>query len=365
MPHMCIFAYLACSSVAQPGAHEQDVVLLGRDQLANLHIFYLFINVTKIYLIVLLIFLVLAPQQWNIGDPTSVTSDPVFAAMLKSKGPKHPKFKCFLKQVNNAHLILTFVPASFTDLKLLMLSDASMNGLQTKAVSFFNSDVNKAENSKNSHCGRESDMMFHKDIFDKIEDAGSIPESQSVPEMKEPSDVQFNVEVCELRNSLHHIDTSSPLRVRANSLDTMAKKPGLTDIRKRTRTCSMDSRHKKKYSLQPLSPPHFEQNCPEQKATLTPEKQKMVIPLNHVPNYGAITFPIFVYDCPLSSMMDILVYKEHEKRPRDIYEDNTYSYTSEDLSQHNLDEAKTNNESLNTTASPEPKSEESETSFGM
>jgi hypothetical protein len=36
---MCMFGCLACFYVAPPGAHEQDVMLLGRDQSANLHIF--------------------------------------------------------------------------------------------------------------------------------------------------------------------------------------------------------------------------------------------------------------------------------------------------------------------------------------
>jgi hypothetical protein len=34
---MCMLGRLVCSSVAQPGAHEQNVILLGQDQLANLH----------------------------------------------------------------------------------------------------------------------------------------------------------------------------------------------------------------------------------------------------------------------------------------------------------------------------------------
>jgi hypothetical protein len=32
---MCMFGCLACSSVAPPGARDQDVILLGRNQLAN------------------------------------------------------------------------------------------------------------------------------------------------------------------------------------------------------------------------------------------------------------------------------------------------------------------------------------------
>jgi hypothetical protein len=37
-PRMCMLDCLPWSSIAQSGAREQDVILLGRDQLANLHI---------------------------------------------------------------------------------------------------------------------------------------------------------------------------------------------------------------------------------------------------------------------------------------------------------------------------------------
>jgi hypothetical protein len=40
----CVFGCLACSSVARPGAHEQDVILLGQDQRANLHILWCLAN---------------------------------------------------------------------------------------------------------------------------------------------------------------------------------------------------------------------------------------------------------------------------------------------------------------------------------
>lgn len=159
---------------------------------------------------------------------------------------------------------------------------------------------------------------------------------------------RLSLDLAELAPPLSHLNMNSPFRVRANSLDMMPRKPGVLELRRRTRTCSMDSRHKKKFSLQPLSPPQMNLET-------TPEPEKLEIPLNHTPQYGAITLPLYVYDCPLSALIDVIVYKEHEKRPRDMYKDSSYSQT-----QDVQEEVR-----IVTDSSPEPKSQESDASdFG-
>lgn len=277
--------------------------------------------------------------------------------IMKPKVPKCPKWKCFLKRISVTHLILTFVPASFADLKLLMLNEASIEGLHPKALKLFPAiNGGKTEDGKNFFA-KDCDFVFKKDSSDKIEDTGSIPESNSVPEMNDQT--CLSLDLAELGPSMSHLNTSSPFRVRANSLDMMPRKPGQLELRRRTRTCSMDSRHKKKFSLQPLSPPHLNLE------PITPEPQKLQIPLNHNPQFGALTLPVYVYDCPLSALMDVIVYKEHEKRPRDIYEDSTYSQCVEGTERLNeRDESRTTADASNAYTSPEPKSEESEASFG-
>lgn len=114
----------------------------------------------------------------------------------------------------------------------------------------------------------------------------------------------------------------------------------------------MDSRHKKKFSLQPLSPPRF-----EEKPTEVPEvPAKLEIPPNHTPQWGSVTLPIFVYDCKLSSLIEVLVYKESEEKPADIYEDHLCGEKSEDRKE-NDDDAREAQQNL---VSPEPKSDDSD-----
>jgi hypothetical protein len=120
----------------------------------------------------------------------------------------------------------------------------------------------------------------------------------------------------------------------------------------------MDSRHKKKFSLQPLSPPRLE-DVQAEEVPLAKTPTKLEIPKNHTPQCGSVTLPVFVYDCPLNMLIEVLVYRESEKKAADIYEDN--SCKEEDKS----DAAdSTGKEMHNNLASPEPKSEDSDIARG-
>lgn len=117
----------------------------------------------------------------------------------------------------------------------------------------------------------------------------------------------------------------------------------------------MDSRHKKKFSLQPLSPPRFE----EQQAEVPEVPTKLEIPPNHTPQWGSVTLPLFVYDCKLSSLIEVLVYKESEEKPADIYEDHLCGEKKEEGKEDEVGEAQQN------MLSPEPKSEDSDVVRGQ
>jgi len=120
----------------------------------------------------------------------------------------------------------------------------------------------------------------------------------------------------------------------------------------------MDSRHKKKFSLQPLSPPQFE----EQQAEVPEVPTKLEIPPNHTPQWGSVTLPVFVYDCKLSSLIEVLVYKESEEKPADIYEDHLCGEKGTDDAK---DEDAAAAEAQQSLLSPEPKSEDSDVVRGL
>jgi hypothetical protein len=73
-------------------------------------------------------------------------------------------------------------------------------------------------------------------------------------------------------------------------------------------------------------------NMPQKTTTIppnrTPDLNSDHVHL-HVPKYGAITLPVYVYDCPLAVLMDVLVYRDIDsesgnKMCKDIYQDRTF-----------------------------------------
>jgi hypothetical protein len=61
--------------------------------------------------------------------------------------------------------------------------------------------------------------------------------------------------------------------------------------------------------------------------------------LVHVPKYGALTLPIYVYDCPLAMLMDVLACRDVDdecgnKVCKDIYQDRTFKLPDVDIVQN-------------------------------
>jgi hypothetical protein len=138
---------------------------------------------------------------------------------------KYPKWKCYLKRVNSSHLVLTFVPASFADLKLLMLNQSTMDEKQNngKSVKFFavptasNTDEDKQSQSEGNHLFEAS--------MERLENL-SIPESHSVPEMGDQEQ-----QVADLMGSRPPLSAVLPFRERSYSLDAEQRKRSLLDFR--------------------------------------------------------------------------------------------------------------------------------------
>jgi hypothetical protein len=70
-----------------------------------------------------------------------------------------------------------------------------------------------------------------------------------------------------------------------------------------------------------------------QKSTTKPPNLSPDLNSDHVhlrvPKFGAITLPVYVYDCPLAVLMDVLVYRDTDSESgnkicKDIYQDRTF-----------------------------------------
>lgn len=119
--------------------------------------------------------------------------------------------------------MLTFVPASFADLKLLMLNQSTMDERQNcKSVKFF---AIPAPVSADEDKQSQSDQLFEASM-DRLENL-SIPESHSVPEMGEQE--QHNIaDPIGIRPPLSAV---APYRERSYSLDAEQRKRSLLDFR--------------------------------------------------------------------------------------------------------------------------------------
>ncbi|KAJ9595165.1 hypothetical protein L9F63_013523, partial [Diploptera punctata] len=204
----------------------------------------------------------------------SVASEATMCDKIPQGAVSIPKWRCFLKGVSATHIVLTFVPASYSDLKLLMLAGHSVE-----------------------------------------ERTGQLEVSNDIP-----------------------------FRMRASSLDTETKKAshGLNRIHNEDSKFFID-----KFSC-----------GPSQKVPPNPSPDvKLENAVRHVPKYGAVTLPIYVYDCPLAILIDVLVYGESDgeygnKMCKDIYQDRTFK-------SHSLFDFIPNIKQSKHT-SPEPKSEDSD-----
>jgi hypothetical protein len=146
------------------------------------------------------------------------------------------------------------------------------------------------------------------------------------------------------------VTNNPPFRTRASSWDTVTKHA--RESLNRIRTGSMDSKIKTK---QPFIGPSLRlrdvatdveesKGCHgkspftvSQKVTSAPPNPSPDVNsehgLLHVPKYGAITLPIYVYDCPLTMLMDVLVFRDMDAECentvcKDIYQDRTFKIPS-------------------------------------
>jgi len=144
----------------------------------------------------------------------------------------------------------------------------------------------------------------------------------------------------------HEVSNDPPFRMRASSWDTVTKRAN--ESLDRIRTGSMDSKVKIRHPfigpslrLRDVSTDVEESKGRPVKCPSTMPPKSTTKPPNlstdlnsehihlHVPKFGAITLPVYVYDCPLAVLMDVLVYRDTDnvsgnKMCKDIYQDRTF-----------------------------------------
>nr|CAD7456856.1 unnamed protein product [Timema tahoe] len=279
-----------------------------------------------------------------------------------------PMWRCFLKGISITHVMLTFVPASFSDVKKLMITEDSIRGQCSQAVRLVlpqENDVLEAE--------RKQEELFGPDI-------PILSRSSSGDTSYVKSVVQYHGVIGSGGDSpiqLSHRESSSdtPFRMRASSWDTISKRWVSPEVLGRSlnriRTGSMDSKMRRKRPLTspvlqllktksdsislgkninrnldkciPIESQHNKIDTRQESKNLKDNfmiatKVKERNNKNLGPVTGSVTFPIYVYDCPLALLMEVLVYGDGDFHGgKDLFEDHTFKFenTAEKENQNN------------------------------
>ncbi|CAG2053923.1 unnamed protein product [Timema podura] len=268
-----------------------------------------------------------------------------------------PMWRCFLKGISITHVMLTFVPASFSDVKKLMITEDSIRGQCSQAVRLVLPQENDVLETE-----RKQEELFGPDI-------PILSRSSSGDTSYVKSVVQYHGVIGSGGDSpiqLSHRESSSdtPFRMRASSWDTISKRWVSPEVLGRSlnriRTGSMDSKMRRKRPITspvlqllktksdsvslgkninrnldkciPIESQHNKIDTRQEGKNLkdnfmTATKVKERNNQNLGPVTGSVTFPIYVYDCPLALLMEVLVYGDGDFHGgKDLFEDHTFKF---------------------------------------
>lgn len=201
-----------------------------------------------------------------------------------------------MKSMASNHCVLSFIPASFHDLKMLMLSSESKN------FKHFESQCSDGRDSKvlsEMYCVSENDSLSMKNnVFVNSKNSSRLD-----------LESHFSEEDGLFDPSFHHCDRfEQPFRTRSSSWDPMKKQnEALRMDLKRVRTNSVGSKMKPASLIKTVIENNLEYSRQSEDDT------KSV--------YGSITLPIYVYDCPLANLVDALIFKSGSDRKPDLFYD--------------------------------------------
>ncbi|XP_066906429.1 KICSTOR complex protein SZT2 isoform X3 [Halyomorpha halys] len=223
----------------------------------------------------------------------------------KKNRPQIPKWRCFVKSMASTHCVLTFIPASFHDLKMLMLKNEPK---VYKPVDGSSSGEDQKTNKLvlQSNLNPEAEPFHPRNVMDseKLQNSSSKSSSKSILETEQSEDDLVFESVSGMKETNKILD--NPFRLRSSSWDPMKKQSEVSKLDfRRTRTSSVGAR---------IKPWPFLKKSYDESDDLK---------ISHNSVLGALTLPIYIYDCPLTNLVDALIFKTSFERRPDIYQDRT------------------------------------------
>ena len=270
------------------------------------------------------------------GDP--VTSGDVCSDV--------PKWRCFVKAISPTHLVLTILPASFHDLKSLILNeDVLSSNTSSSYVNVVKKPLGKKE-SEDENEGLESlsinSSVSHLEAF-PLEPI--VPEPMSSRRQRSGSDVfemtrpkppsvrKTSGDAVVMRDRTSSLDGFSQFKAKAvlKNLSQLTENGGGND---RNRCKSMDSKPVADGKILSGSKTGASKSTAgTSKGTgsgdagqlhSTPMKSPWPLQNPPPPKYGSLALPIYVYDCSVAGLTSSILFKDKVDKPGNFYQDHLF-----------------------------------------
>jgi len=236
-------------------------------------------------------------------------------------GNRVPMWRCFVKSLGSTHVILVLLPASFHDLKLLKLNDERLLAPpSTQHVTRVAPDELPVdeENQEQEEGGKEA--------TDDVEEAAGTTTTSSMQSMQSMSLglTRTNSFVAQQRSPFESVTS----RIRAGSLDAAPMSLDNPPHQLHHHSVgSADRRHLP--TTRPSNPPP-----PQSLSSIGNASSSPFRPIEPSPTsvFASVTLPVYVFDCPLASLVGQLLTKG-EASKEEFCRDHTFRDASSDSSE--------------------------------
>ena len=257
-----------------------------------------------------------------------------------------PKWRCFVKAISPTHLVLTILPASFQDLKSLILHE---DVLSSSASSTYVNVVKKPFDKKESEDSNEgleglsiNSSVSHLEAF-PLEPIPPEPASgrrqrsgSDVFEMtrpKPPSVRKTSGDAVVMRDRTSSLDGFSQFKAKAvlKNLSQLTENGPSGD---RNRCKSMDSKPaaddkscsgtKNSVSKSTSGASRGTSSGDNGQLHSTPLKSPWPLQNPPPPKYGSLALPIYVFDCSVASLTSSILFKDKVEKPGNFYQNHLF-----------------------------------------
>ena len=211
-----------------------------------------------------------------------------------------PRWRCFVKSITATHIMLSFVPATFDDLRILTQGQGILRGSEV------NDDMEPPTNQAETSDVEGFERIIH--IQQEIEGIQQIQAGFHVQNV-EPSVDSEAGETETLITNVHELPTpEDTLIAEVDTKVSENKEEKVESVLKEeeVKDPEEDDTETVKDTVSDTDVIHAQPDCPP-----------------HAPDLQSLTIPVYVYNCPLSSLTEQLVNRWTHQPQMDVYQDLT------------------------------------------